>query len=291
MKTILNDTLRRSRYLILGWGFGFGLLALYIILFYDSLAEQQVLLDQLIQAFPRELIAFFGNIDFFTTPEGYLTMELFSYLPIILGILAVGQGAAVISAAEENGTLDILLAHPLPRRSFFLGRFAGMALTLAGIVLLIWLGCVIALNWSSIPLSAIEMGRPFLSLWAFLTAFAAFATFLSQLLPSQAGASLTAAFILVVSYILNSMANIDDRLADVVKFSPYTYFQGGDALHGLNLTWLLGLIGATILFGGLALWRFQQRDLRIGGEGGWETLISLLSLRKTKKHFLTISRN
>ena len=46
MKTILNDTLRRSRYLILGWGFGFGLLALYIILFYDILEEQQPLLDQ-----------------------------------------------------------------------------------------------------------------------------------------------------------------------------------------------------------------------------------------------------
>ena len=78
------------------------------------------------------------------------------------------------------------------------------------------------------------------------------------------------------------MANMDDRLAGVVKFSPYTYFQGGDALRGLNLSWLLGLIGAIILFGGLALWRFQQRDLRIGGEGGWETLVSLLSLRKTK---------
>jgi ABC-2 type transport system permease protein len=76
------------------------------------------------------------------------------------------------------------------------------------------------------------------------------------------------------------MANIDERLTDAVKFSPYTYFQGADAINGINISWLLGLFGATLLFGGLAWWRFERRDIRIGGEGGWESLVSMIMLRK-----------
>lgn len=282
MKAIFLNSLWRSRYLILGWGTGFGLFGMWLIGFYDSLTGQRAVIDQLLKSFPPEMLAFFGNVDSFSTPQGYLSIEFFSYIPVIFGILAAGLGAGVISAAEENGTLDLLLAHPLQRGAFFLGRFLAMVVALAVVMLLTWLGSITALNWTNIDLTAAELFRPFLSLGAFIIAFAAFATFLSQFLPSQAGASLTAAFVLVASYIFSSMANIDERLQEAVKFSPYTYFQGADAINGINMTWLLGLLGATLLFGGLAWWRFEKRDIRIGGEGGWESLIALLTLRKKK---------
>jgi ABC-2 type transport system permease protein len=280
MTAIFFNGLWRSRYLILGWGLGFGLFGMWLIGFYDDLAGQRAVIDQLVESFPPGMLAFFGNVESFSTPEGYLSLEFFSYIPVIFGILATSLGAAVISAAEENGTLDLLLAHPLQRGAYFIGRFLAMIVALAVVMLLTWLGSIIALNWTNIDLTAAELFRPFMSLGAFIIAFAAFATFLSQFLPSQAGSSLTAAFILVASYIFSSMANIDERLQEAVKFSPYTYFQGADAINGINMTWLLGSLSATLLFGGLAWWRFEKRDIRIGGEGGWESLIALMALRK-----------
>jgi ABC-2 type transport system permease protein len=46
----------------------------------------------------------------------------------------------------------------------------------------------------------------------------------------------------------------------------------------LNVEWLLGLLGVAALFTLLAWWRFERRDIRVGGEGGWQ--LPLLSRRK-----------
>ena len=65
-------------------------------------------------------------------------------------------------------------------------------------------------------------------------------------------------------------------LADL---SPTTYFQGGLAIDGLNWTWLLGLLGCSVLFALIGWWRFRGRDVRVAGEGGWR-LAGMLRRRK-----------
>lgn len=269
MKTILAYSIKRARFLILGWGLVLGSLGLFIVLFYDTFAEQQALQDQLMQAIPPDLMAFFGNIDSLTSPEGYLSMQFFSYIPVILGILAAGQGAGVIASDEEKGFLDLYLAHPISRRSYFWGRFISMILILGATMLVIWLGFVLSLLWSEIPLTALELVQPFIVLWGLLAAFAAFATFASQMLLSQSIASMISASVLIASYIVTSLSNVVDSLKTAGKYSPMTYYQGADALNGIDWNWLGWFIAATLLFGILAWWRFERRDTRIGGEGGW----------------------
>jgi len=38
----------------------------------------------------------------------------------------------------------------------------------------------------------------------------------------------------------------------------------------LNSQWFLGLLGVAALFTLVAWWRFQRRDIRVAGEGGWQ---------------------
>lgn len=282
MITIFFHSLRKSRFVILGWGLVLGALGLFIVLYYDNLAQQQVFQDQLLQAIPPDLMAFMGNIDSLSTPDGYLSLQFFSYIPAILGILAAGQGAAVIASDEEKGYLDILLAHPISRRSYFWGRFVSMVIILAVTLLVTWLGFILALVWSDIGLTPLEMLRPFIVLWIFLTAFAAFSSFLSQMLLSQGIASMIGAFVIIASYIISSLANIISDLEKASKYSPMTYYQGADAINGINWTWILYFSAATIYFGLLAWWRFERRDTRIGGEGGWGG-IPLINLVKKGK--------
>lgn len=272
MITVFLHTLARSRGAILGWGISLALLGMYLMTFYDTLAEQQETIMQLISNYPPELMAFFGDMSALTmfTPEGYLGFEFFSYMPLVLGIFAVLAGSSLLVADEENGTLDLVLAYPISRTALFIGRLLGLVATLIAILALTWSGLMIGRNWSSIELSGAELARPFLSLAAALLFFGALALLLSMILPSRNLAAMTAGLILVASYFVTSLSRIDDGLVQIARFSPLNYYQGGNAVVDLNGDWLLGLLGVAALFALLAWWRFQRRDIRVAGEGSWQ---------------------
>ena len=90
-----------------------------------------------------------------------------------------------------------------------------------------------------------------------------------MLLPSRRASNLLTGVLLVGSFFITSLSNLSESLEPVAKFSPLTYYQGGEAIHGLNLTWLAALLGFACLFLLLAWWRFQARDIRVSGEGSW----------------------
>jgi ABC-2 type transport system permease protein len=272
MFPIFAHTFSRSRGALLGWGLSLGLLAMYLMPFYDTLAEQKETLQTLLASYPPELLAFFGDMGNMTalfTPEGYLGFEFFSFMPIILGIFAVLAGSGLLVTDEENGTLDLVLAHPVSRTGLFFGRLLAFMATTLGLLVIIWLGLVIGRNWSTIELTAMELARPFLSLGAELVLFGTSALALSLLLPSRRLAAAVAGLVLVASYFITSLARINDNLNEIVKFSPLHYYQGGDAIRGLNGEWLGGLLAVALVFTLLAWWRFERRDIRVAGEGSW----------------------
>jgi ABC-2 type transport system permease protein len=281
MFPIFTNAFSRSRGAILGWGVSLGLLAMYLMPFYDTLAEQKETLEKLLSSYPPEMLAFFGDMSNMTalfTPEGYLGFEFFSLMPVVLGIFAVLAGSGLLASDEENGTLDLVLAHPVSRTALFLGRLLAFIATTICVLGVVWLGLVIGRSWSTIELTGVELARPFLSLGAELILFSAFALALSMLLPSRRLAATVAGVTLVASYFITSLARINDDLKGIAKFSPLNYYQGGDAIRELNGEWLLGLLGVAALFTLLAWWRFERRDIRVAGEGGWR--LPLLSRRK-----------
>ncbi len=279
MTAIFRNAFNRSWGTILGWGLSLGLLAAYLMPFYDTLAEQKESLQKLLAAYPPELLAFFGDMQKMFTPEGYLGVEFFSYMPLVLGIFAVLAGSGLLASDEENGTLDLVLAHPVSRTGLFFGRLLGFVVTTVGILALMWLGLVIGRSWSTIEFTAVELARPFVSLGAILLLFGAFALGLSMLLPSRRLAATVSGLVLVASYFITSLSRINDDLKELAKLSPLNYYQGGDAIRGLNVEWLLGLLGVAVLFTLFAWWRFERRDIRVGGEGGWG--LPVLSRRKS----------
>ena len=70
MITVVLHMLRRSRGAILGWGLSLGILGFYMMLFYDTLADQKAMLEHLIASYPPELMAFFGGGENIFSPYG-----------------------------------------------------------------------------------------------------------------------------------------------------------------------------------------------------------------------------
>ena len=259
--------LRRMRGQTLGWSIGLGLYALMMLAFYPTVLEMDLQLHM--DFLPDELLAFFDTIAIIGTPQGYLDTYFFNYMPIILGILVAGMGASLIVADEERGTLDLILAHPISRMALLGGRLLAFATVLAVIMGVSWLAWTLPAGQFGMDLTWIEFLLPFIGLFVVLLLFGSLALLLSMLLPSSRMAGMVTGTLAVGNYLLNGLANLDERLEPVVRFTPLHYYQGGMAVEGLNWGWVAGQVAVTVVLIVAAMALFQQREIRVGGEQSW----------------------
>jgi ABC-2 type transport system permease protein len=269
MKTIIRYALLRWRGQIVGWGVALAALALLVGSLYDTAVQMRGQLEQLLKGLPPELMGFVGGIDRVFSPAGFLDTRFFSMMPLILGVFAVVIDSGLVVGDEENGTLDLILAHPVRRLDLIIGRWLAFCVALLGILASAWLGLIIASNFSSIKFGWLDMALPFVSLFGILVWFGGLALLLSLLLPSRRLAASLTGLILAASYFITTFARISPNLNGLAQWSPLTYYQGGSALEGFNATDFIGLLIMSIVFVAIGAWLFQRRDIRITGESGW----------------------
>lgn len=269
MFAIFKRKLLKNWLMILGWGIGLGSLGYLLFDIYGSIFQKSVDLQPFIDAFPEEFLAFFGDVDSFLTMEGFLGLEFFSYMPVILGILVITSASSLISKKEEDGTLELVISQPISRSAVFWGKALALIMSVLLILLLTWAGMSVAANRiDTIDLTALELIKPFISLFAVLLVFMGFALFLSMIFSSGGTAGLVAGFFLIASYFITSLTRLDSDLAPINRFSPMKYYQGGEAINQLEINSLLILLGVGGVFLVLAWIVFLKRDLRFGGAGG-----------------------
>ena len=269
MKTTLRYMLLRLRGPIIGWGLALAALALIVAPLYDVAVQQRATLERVIKILPPELMAVIGGIDRIFSPAGFLDTRYFSLMPLILGVFAVIIGSGLVVGDEENGTLDLILAHPLRRLDLIVGRWIAFCVALLGILCIAWLGLVVASSFSSIKFGGLDLALPFVSLFGILIWFGGLALLLSLILPSRRLAASLTGLILAASYFITTFARFSPNLNGLAQWSPLTYYQGGSALEGFNTGDFIGLLFMAIVFVAIGLWLFQRRDIRVAGEGGW----------------------
>jgi len=271
MNTVFKHTFSRSRGAILGWGLTLALLGMLFIPFYDTIAENADQFEQLMDIYPEEIMGFFGESGMmnFTTPEGFLSIEYFSFMPLVVGVFAILAGSGMLAADEERGVLDLIAAQPVSRTGLFWGRLLALLSSLAVITTLGYVGVMLGTTYSTMELDALETISPFASLFALLFFYAGLSLVFSMVLPSRGTASMTAGVILVASFFLNGLANLNDTLKGIEPYLPISYYQSENWIAGFRWDWVAILVGFGLLFMLLAWLAFIRRDIRVGGEGGW----------------------
>lgn len=278
-----THTLRRMRGQIIGWSIGLALYGLLMISFFDTMQNIEGLQDML-ASYPPEILAFFGSsILTITTPIGYLDTYYFGYMPVIIGIFAIGIGANLLAGDEEKGLLDLVLAHPVSRPGLFWGRLLASLLAIVIILLVGWLSWAIPSGNTSMAVTWGELLLPFLPLLAVLLFFMALALWLSLVLPAARLASMLSGGLLVANFLLIGLANINDKLETLIKLTPLHYYQGGKAMDGLNGQWFMGLLALAIGLAILSWQLFERRDIRVGGERSWQWADWFANLTKRGK--------
>jgi ABC-2 type transport system permease protein len=266
--TEFKHTMRRLRGQIIGWGIGLALYGLIMGAMFDTVQTIEGL-EEMIASYPRELMAFFGDLIDMSTPAGYFGTYYSSYMPVIVGIFAVAAAAGLLAGDEERGTLDLTLSYPIGRTALFWGRWLGFVVATALIMLIGYAGWAITLPMTSMEATAVGLLQAHLPILALLWLFGGLALLLSMLLPSARTASMTAGGLLVANFLLVGLANLNDQLQPIMDLTPFAFFQGGEAINELNWGWIIGLTAAAFALAAAAWLLFRRRDIRVGGERGW----------------------
>ncbi|RZO18920.1 MAG: hypothetical protein EVB09_00205 [Verrucomicrobiaceae bacterium] len=269
---ITRYSFRRSVWTILGWGIPLMLLGIITIPFYDLVAENERQLRPVLESLKPLVKTFIGGeeAEQIFTPQGFISLRYFAFLPVILGIYGSVSGSGLLAADEERGILDFVLAHPVSRGQFFWGRVIAFTFSLSCIIGLGWLGLWIGVaKAGSMNFPTFQLLLPYLSVFAVTWFFACFSLALSMCVPSRSSAAMISGIVVLGGYIITTLSKAIKGLESWAVFSPLTYFQS-NAMTGLELVpfFKLLLVAFFLLF--LARTGFGLRDIRVAGDGGWK---------------------
>jgi ABC-2 type transport system permease protein len=268
--TIFMEAIRRNWRSILFWGGGIaflGWLQIIILPDVDSLQQMADLMETLPPIF---LEMFGGSTDpaFLSTPEGYLNLRYFSFVPLLLSAYAIASGLSVTANEEDQGILDMVLSLPVPRWRIIVERFLAYSLMIAGILLVsvvgLWLGTVMTPVFA-ISVTTLLAGT--FNMLPIILAMMAFTVLAGTVLRRRGQAAAVATAFVVGTYFLDTLGksaseNIINQLSKLSIFSYYdstSILQSGEPMWG-NLALLL--VVALVLWAG-AVWFFQRRDVGV----------------------------
>ncbi|MPZ99413.1 MAG: ABC transporter permease subunit [Dehalococcoidia bacterium] len=265
MGALIRHTLLDLRWQVFWYGVGLGAYAAAIVFVYPQFSET---LDA--ANYPDEFLQFFGSEGDLSTPANFLGVEYFSWAPLVFLVFAVFASTGVLAGEEGRGTLETLLAQPVSRGRLFLSKATAVALAALAIT------AIVSLGWAvSVPLVDLrgEVGvldavrAQFLTLPLVLF-FCAWGLFLAAIAPARGQAAALLGVVVIVSYLVSSLAGVIEPIEWMKYLSPY-YYAGTSTLLTTGPVWWHQalLLGAAVIGGGLALRAFQGREI---GAGRWQ---------------------
>jgi ABC-2 type transport system permease protein len=259
---LFRRTLGDSWRSLIGWSAGVaGALFLYLPLF-PSLGGSESQMAKLISTLPPQLVRTlnYGNI---TTGAGYTESTFYGLIGFLLiTIAAVAWGTAAIAGDEENGSLELTLAHGVSRQQLVLERMLAIAVRLAWLALLSAL-IVLALNApSELHLTVANEAATAAAYLGLGLLAATFALAVGALTGRRIYATSAGAGIAVLGYVLNAVGNQTQSLDWLRDISPYGWaFHHTPLTNGADWGGLGLLYGFSILFVIVAVIALRRRDI------------------------------
>ena len=264
LRTLFTKTLWDQRLALVGWAAGIAVMVVITTSFWPTVREQGEELQQLIDRMPAAMRALFDVQDF-TSPAGYLKARLFSLmLPLLLIAYAIGRGADLIAGEEERGALDVLVTHPLSRRRILLEKAGALAVGVVSLAAAAMLVLTIGVVAWDVPVSLARVVGA--TAWVALLALAvgALALAIGAWRGRKAIAIAGASGVAVASYLLQSLANVEEWLQNLWPISPFGLYGRSDPLRGAwdPLATLI-LVALPIGLIAFAAWAFERRDIGV----------------------------
>ncbi len=264
LRSVFTKTLYDARRNWPAWALGVIATVAFVGAVYPSFRHSSQI-DDLLKNYPDALKSLFGIAPGteFSSGQGYLQSELFSFmLPILMLVAAISWGARAIAGEEEAGTLDVLLSTPRSRTVVYLHKAAASLLLVLGLAAVAFVSLCIADPLWSLGVPVAHLAAAVVATTLFVVHLGAIALAVGAARGHRGLALGTAAGISVFAFLWNGLAPLVGGLAHWRWVSPWYHALGHDPLgHGLDLGGTAVLLGTTAIWlvvGGLA---FTRRDI------------------------------
>jgi ABC-2 type transport system permease protein len=254
---LVRKTARDWRMSVVSVGVVMFLLAVLYIVIYpeyrDMLQDMEL---------PAAFDVFLGEAGSIATPEGFLSAEYFSWVPLILITVAIIAGTGTVAGEESAGTLDLLLALPIRRWRVLTEKTAGVAVALIGAALLAYPGFLLGKLFVDFPLSNLRLAEAVANMLPVAILYLAISVALAAAIPGRTLAAVGAAGLVIAAYFLNTVAAAVSSFSELRKASPFYWSDGSRVLiHGFDFGRAGLLLGVAALVFVFALWAFERRDI------------------------------
>ena len=258
---LVGKTLRDTRGATISIGAVTAAMALLVILVYpsyrDSLAGFEI---------PEAMRGFLGEATDIGSPEGFITAEFFSWIPLLLITLAIIGGTAAFAGEEGAGTLDLLLAQPVKRWRLALEKAVALAVSITLAALTSLIGFAVGKVWIDFELGMGRITAAVFSMLPITFLFLTLSLWASAALPSRSAAATLVTGLVVVSYFLQILGEAAPALQTMRKVSPFYWSEPSRVVIG-GFDWLraVALLLVATAFLALAIWSFEGREIAAVG--------------------------
>ena len=264
--SLLRYQLRSKRRSLAYFSIGMFLWGFMITALYPAVSDVEAFSDYWTQ-FPDTLKNLFGGHEInILKPEGYITLEYYQlFLPIILAAFALGFAAFCVVKARENGTIEILLTHPIERWRYALTSFLSISIGLA-ILSVVGIGSVMLTSVIfGIDISYLGQLKLIVIVYSFILALGGIGLFASCGLNKSGQVYAVGITVLAVSYLVNFLSNNWSFFKVIDYAFLYHYYDPYGVMTEAGFHWAslfyYGVLSALSVF--LSAYTLQRRDIAI----------------------------
>jgi ABC-2 type transport system permease protein len=210
-----------------------------------------------------EVSGLIGGSDF-STITGWLRAEITSiYGPLVFSGVAILAATSTIAGEEEDGSLSLVLAQPVPRSRLLLAKAGGVAVEVLVLAVAVFAGMLLAVALAGGGISTGHLAAAALHVLLLSLAVGAVALALAAATGSRSTAAGVAATVALAMFLVNGIAPAINGVSWLKYLTLFYYYEGHDPLReGAYLPGLAVLAAVTVTLVAVAVVCFARRDLR-----------------------------
>jgi len=248
------------------WVMGVAFYVALLMSVYPSIRRSAGALQGYINNLPSAVRAgFLGPGGDFSSPVGFVNVELLSWLaPIVFIAFAVSIAARALAGEEENGTLSLLLAHTVGRRRLVLHKYAAMIVAVAVLGLAFWLALLVATTIAGTPVGAGKLAEALLRLTLLGLAIGSVTFAVGGASGRRQAGTAAGAGVGVAMFLLNTLAAMNTTIRPFRYLSLFHYSGGASPLgQGFDAVDVAVLLGTSVALLVATAVLFERRDVRV----------------------------
>lgn len=267
MMSLIKTSLRQKRLAIAAYCLGgVAMIWLYVAI-YPSMAAQIDTYNELVKSMPASMMKVFGADKLgLTNFEGLIGTKMYGFIwPLMLLFLAVSLAGSMIAGEIERTNIGLWLSAPISRLKIYWSKYLAGAI---GIIIFLIFSVLAVL-----PITAaynVDVSLRDILLLMMVGGLFGLAVFgltlvFSSLFSEKSKVYGLVSAILVIMYVLNLIAGLNDKLVDLKYASFFYYYNVNDILTGGPIMTASLVVFGVVAIGGACLgaWIFNKRDIAI----------------------------